>query len=188
MVCELTGMEVANASMYDASTALAESALMACQITGRSKVVVSQAVHPHYRQALRTYLWTNSRQLVEVPAREGITDLDALTAALDDETACAMVQYPNFFGAIESLSPVSAAAHRVGALAIACVDPIALGVLKPPGEYDFDIVVGEGQGWATRWASADRCWGCSRASRRTCDAFQGASSGRRPTPRAGAGS
>jgi glycine dehydrogenase subunit 1 len=146
MVCELTGMDVANASMYDASTALAESALMACQITGRSKVVVSQAVHPHYRQVLRTYLWTNSRQLVEVPARAGLTDLDALTAALDDETACAMVQYPNFFGAIESLQPVSDAAHRVGALAIACVDPIALGVLKPPGEYDFDIVVGEGQG------------------------------------------
>ncbi|MFN3690057.1 MAG: glycine dehydrogenase, partial [Fimbriimonadales bacterium] len=74
MVCELTGMDVANASMYDAATALAESALMACNITGRSKVVVSQGVHPHYRQVVRTYLWTNSRQLVEVPARAGITD------------------------------------------------------------------------------------------------------------------
>ena len=146
MVCELTGMDVANASMYDASTALAESALMACNITGRSKVVVSQGVHPHYRQVMRTYLWTNSRQLVEVPTREGVTDIDALRAALDAETACAVVQYPNFFGLIESLAPVSEAAHQVGALAIACVDPIALGVLKPPGAYDFDIVVGEGQG------------------------------------------
>ncbi|OYT75984.1 MAG: glycine dehydrogenase (aminomethyl-transferring) [Armatimonadetes bacterium JP3_11] len=146
MVCELTGMDVANASMYDASTALAESALMACTITGRSKVLVSQAVHPHYRQVLRTYLWTNSRQLVEIPTRDGITDADALAAAVDDATACAIVQYPNFFGLIEPLAPVSESAHRVGALAIACVDPIALGVLKPPGDYDLDIVVGEGQG------------------------------------------
>jgi glycine dehydrogenase subunit 1 len=146
MVCELTGMDVANASMYDASTALAESALMACNITGRSKVLVSQGVHPHYRQVLRTYLWTNSRQLVEVPMRDGITDTDALAAALDNETACAIVQYPNFFGLIEPLAPVAESAHQVGALAIACVDPIALGVLKPPGEYGYDIVVGEGQG------------------------------------------
>ncbi|MFN4032186.1 MAG: aminomethyl-transferring glycine dehydrogenase subunit GcvPA [Fimbriimonadales bacterium] len=146
MVCELTGMDVANASMYDASTALAESALMACNITGRSKVVVSQGVHPHYRQVVRTYLWTNSRRLVEVPTSAGITDIDALRAALDAETACVIVQYPNFFGLIEPLAPVSEAAHQVGALAIACADPIALGVLKPPGAYDFDIVVGEGQG------------------------------------------
>jgi len=146
MVCELTGMDVANASMYDASTALAESALMACNITGRSKVLASQGVHPHYRQVLRTYLWTNSRQLVEIPTRDGITDIDALAAALDDETACAIVQYPNFFGLIEPLAPVAESVHRVGALAIACVDPIALGVLKPPGDYGYDIVVGEGQG------------------------------------------
>lgn len=146
MVCELTGMDVANASMYDASTALAESALMACQITGRSKVLVSQGVHPHYRQVLRTYLWTNSRELVEVSTRDGITHADALDAATDNATACAIVQYPNFFGLIEPLAPVAESAHRVGALAIACVDPIALGVLKPPSDYDFDIVVGEGQG------------------------------------------
>lgn len=146
MVCELTGMDVANASMYDASTALAESALMACNITGRSKVVVSQGVHPHYRQVLRTYLWTNSRTLVEIPTREGVTDTDALAAAVDNETACVIVQYPNFFGLIEPLAPIAETAHPVGALAIACVDPIALGVLKPPGEYGYDIVVGEGQG------------------------------------------
>jgi glycine dehydrogenase subunit 1 len=146
MVCELTGMDVANASMYDASTALAESALMACNITGRSKVLVSQSVHLHYRQVMRTYLWTNSRQLVEIPTRDGVTDAEALAAALDNEAACAIVQYPNFFGLIEPLAPVAESAHRVGALAVACVDPIALGVLKPPGEYGYDIVVGEGQG------------------------------------------
>ncbi len=146
MVCELTGMEVANASMYDASTALAESALMACGITGRSKVVVSQAIHPHYRQVLRTYLWTNSRELVEIPLQEGLTDLEALRAQVDEQTACVLVQYPNFFGLIEPLAPIAERAHAVGALAIACVDPIALGVLKPPGAFGYDIVVGEGQG------------------------------------------
>lgn len=145
MVCELTGMEVANASMYDASTALAESALMACHLTGRSKVLVSQAVHPHYRQVIRTYLWTNERELVELPFAEGLTDRDALQAAVDEQTACVIVQYPNFFGLIEPIAPVVEAAHRVGALAIVCVDPIALGVLKPPGDYGVDIVVGEGQ-------------------------------------------
>ncbi len=145
MVCELTGMEVANASMYDAATALAESALMACHLTGRSRVAVSQAVHPHYRQVLRTYLWTNSRELIELPLADGITSAAALQAAVDESTACVIVQYPNFFGLIEPLAPVAAQAHQMGALAIACVDPIALGVLKPPGDYDMDIVVGEGQ-------------------------------------------
>ncbi len=146
MVCELTGMEVANASMYDVSTALAESALMACNLTGRSKVVVSQSIHPHYRQVLRTYLWTNSRQMVEVPHSEGLTDLSALETAVDEQTACVMVQTPNFFGLIESLEPLVERAHRHKALMITAVDPIALGVLKPPGEYGVDIVVGEGQG------------------------------------------
>jgi glycine cleavage system pyridoxal-binding protein P len=133
MVCELTGMDVANASMYDASTALAESALMACNITGRSKVLVSQSVHPHYRQVMRTYLWTNSRQLVEIPTRDGVTDAEALAAALDNETACAIVQYPNFFGLIEPLAPVAESAHRVGALAIACVAPDCAGRAETAG-------------------------------------------------------
>ncbi|MCS7064991.1 MAG: aminomethyl-transferring glycine dehydrogenase subunit GcvPA [Fimbriimonadales bacterium] len=145
MVCELTGMEVANASMYDAATALAESALMACHITERSKVLVSAAMHPHYRQVLRTYLWANGRELIELPLTNGLTDPTALSALVDERTACVMAQYPNFFGLIEPLAPLVEQAHRAGALAVACVDPIALGVLKPPGEYDVDIVVGEGQ-------------------------------------------
>ncbi len=145
MVCELTGMEVANASMYDVSTALAESALMACNLTGRSKVVVSQSIHPHYRQVLRTYLWTNSREMMEVPYANGLTDLNALEQAVDDQTACVMVQTPNFFGLIEPMAGFVECAHRHKALAITAVDPIALGVLKPPGVYGVDIVVGEGQ-------------------------------------------
>lgn len=145
MICELTGMEVANASMYDAATAIAESALMACQITGRSKVVVSQAVHPHYRQVLRAYLWTNSRELVELPLVNGVTDREQIRTALDGQTACVIAQYPNFFGLIEPLSPLVSAAKDSGALSIICADPMSLGVLKAPGEYDVDIVVGEGQ-------------------------------------------
>lgn len=145
MVSELTGMEVANASMYDASTALAESALMACQITGRSKVMVSQAVHPHYRQVLETYLWTNARELVELPLVNGVTDREQIRTALDDQTACVILQYPNFFGLIEPIAPAATAAKEKGALSIVCADPVSLGVLKPPGEYEVDIVVGEGQ-------------------------------------------
>lgn len=145
MISELTGMEVANASMYDASTALAESALMACQLTGRSKVMVSQAVHPHYRQVLQTYLWTNARDLVELPLVNGITDREQLRSALDDRTACVILQYPNFFGLIEPIAPAASAAKDMGALSIVCADPVGLGVLKAPGEYGVDLVVGEGQ-------------------------------------------
>lgn len=145
MISELTGMEVANASMYDASTALAESALMACQITGRSKVMVSQAVHPHYRQVLQTYLWTNARELVELPLVNGITDREQIRTAMDEQTACIILQYPNFFGLIEPVAPAVRAAKDSGALSIVCADPVSLGVLKAPGEYGVDIVVGEGQ-------------------------------------------
>jgi glycine dehydrogenase subunit 1 len=145
MICELTGMEVCNASMYDAATALAEAALMACQTTGRSKVVVSHAVHPHYRQVLRTYLWANSRDLVEVPSLAGLTGMTQLHEALDEQTACVIVQYPNFFGLIEPLEAIVEAAKGTGVMSVVCADPISLGVLKPPGGYHVDIVVGEGQ-------------------------------------------
>lgn len=145
MICELTGMEVSNASMYDAATALAEAALMACQITGRSQVVVSQGMHPHYRQVLRTYLWASAHEWVEVPLQEGLTDLEGLQRVLSDRTACVAVQYPNFLGLIELLAPLVEATQRVGALSVVCADPISLGVLKPPGAYGADIVIGEGQ-------------------------------------------
>ncbi|HZO89689.1 MAG TPA: aminomethyl-transferring glycine dehydrogenase subunit GcvPA [Chthonomonadaceae bacterium] len=145
LICALTGMEISNASMYDGASGLAEAALMAASITERGQVVVSQAVHPHYRQVIATYLNSTGYQMVEAPAGGGVSSLEALRAAVGDQTACVIVQHPNFFGCLEDVAACVEIAHRAGALAVACVDPIALGLLKPPGEYDVDIVVGEGQ-------------------------------------------
>lgn len=142
MVADLYGMDVANASMYDGSTATAEAALLACGSTGRSKVAVSKAVHPHYRQVLHTYCWSMAMEIVELPTPAGVTEE---YRALDEETACVVVQYPNFFGCVEDLEAARAAADRVGALLIVVADPTACALLKPPGEYGADIVVGEGQ-------------------------------------------
>lgn len=142
MVAELYGMDVANASMYDGSTSMAEAALLACAQTGRSKIVVSQAVHPAYRQVLGTYAWASSHRVEEIAVPEGDTpDF----AAVDGEAACLIVQYPNFFGIIEDLAAAREAATAAGALLIVVADPIAMGLLPPPGRYGADIVVGEGQ-------------------------------------------
>ena len=141
MICALTGMDLSNASMYDGATGLAEAALMAIQIRERPEVVVSGAVHPHYRQVLATYLASTGHKLVETP----YGDREALRRAASAQTACVIVQQPDFFGCLEDVGGMVEAAHRAGALAIIAVDPIALGLLKPPGELDVDIVVGEGQ-------------------------------------------
>lgn len=145
LICELTGMEVANASMYDAATALAEAAMMASNITGRSKWVVSSCVHPAYRETMRTYAWASDFEFVQDGRSGIITDFDDLAGHVDEGTACVVVQSPNFFGAIESLAEAASIAHKAGALFIVCFDPISLGALKPPGDYDADICVGEGQ-------------------------------------------
>ncbi len=150
LVCQLTGMDVANASMYDGSTATAEAALMAARLTHRDKIVVSSLVHPEYREVLQTFTQGLDLPIVSTQVtRDGTTDLDALRNEVDDQTACVIVQYPNFFGAIEDLSAVGEIAHAKGALLIVNVDPIALGLLKSPGDFGADIVVGEGQamGW-----------------------------------------
>ena len=141
MVAELYGMDLANASMYDGSTSMAEAALLACGQTGRSKIVVSQAVHPSYRQVLETYAWASEHHVVELPTPNGRTDQ---WGDLQD-AACLIVQYPNFFGVIEDLAAARAAATEAGAMLIVACDPIAMGLLKPPGEFGADIVVGEGQ-------------------------------------------
>jgi len=147
MVCGLTGMGAANASMYDGASATAEAALMAQRITGRMETAVSAAVHPNYRKVLRTYRRGIKSPVTEIPysREEGITDLDALSQDIDDTTASVIVQYPNFFGCVEDLSRAAGIAHSKGALLIAVADPIALGILKSPGELGADIVVGEGQ-------------------------------------------
>ncbi len=146
LICQLTGMDVGNASMYDGATGVAEAALMAVSTTRRRKVVVSRSVNPEYREVLTTYA-----NAVEIPVKvvtlaSGLTDLQALAEAVDDETACVIIQHPNFFGALEDVEEASRLAHEAGALFAVAVDPISLGLLKPPGDYGADIVVGEGQG------------------------------------------
>jgi glycine dehydrogenase subunit 1 len=142
MVAELYGCDLANASMYDGSTSLAEAAIMAVGATGRKKVAVSEGVHPRYRDVLNTYCWSLGVDVVELPLSRGKTvDLDPV----DTSIACLLVQSPNFFGAVENLAAVRTATKDHGALMIVSADPVACALLKPPGAFDADVVVGEGQ-------------------------------------------
>ena len=146
MLCELTAMDVANASMYDGASATAEAAVMAKDVTKRSEVVVSAAVHPEYREVLRTYTRPLGVTVVEVPHRSGRTDLTAARAALSERTAALIIQHPNFFGSLEDGAGLAGLAHQAGALLICAIaDPLSLGLLKPPGQWGADIVAGEGQ-------------------------------------------
>ena len=147
LVCQLTGMEVANASMYDGSTALAEAVLMAERVTKRSKVVASTATHPQYLEVVRTYVQHAGIHLELVPFDERTgQSWQALAAAIDNETAALVVQSPNFFGCIEDLSALADAAHAKGALLIVAVtEAMSFGLLKSPGACGADIVVAEGQ-------------------------------------------
>jgi glycine dehydrogenase subunit 1 len=142
MVAEIYAMDLANASMYDGATAMAEAALLAHAMNGRPKAVVSEAVHPHWRQVLKTYCWAQSVEYAEIPAPEGVT---TAFAQVDERASCLIVQYPNFFGAIEDLEAAGAAARAAGAAFVVAADPVAMGLLRPPGEFDADIVIGEGQ-------------------------------------------
>ena len=145
LICQLMQMEVANASLYDGASALSEAALLALRATGRTRLLVSEAVHPHYRQVLATYLQGASCVLQTIPHTNGVTDVEALAAALKDDVAAVLMQQPNVFGCLEPMEQGSALAHRVGALFVATVYPISLGMLKPPGAYGTDIAVGEGR-------------------------------------------
>ena len=144
LICELTGMDAANASLYDGATALAEAAFMACRITGRRVVVVPTNVHPHYREVLRTYCRAADLVLTEVPF-DPKSGLLPTAYSLPPTTACLILQQPNFFGQIEPVAGLADKVHAAGALLIACVNPVSLGLLKPPGQYGADLVCGEGQ-------------------------------------------
>jgi len=146
MICEITGMEVANASMYDGGTAIAEAAMMAVAASAkRTKVIVAKAVHPHYRAILATYVQDQSITITVAPQAYGVTDFNSIETLADDTTAAVIVQCPNFFGNVEDLRSLGRLAHAKGAYLIAIVDPISLGVLEAPGKLGADIVVGEGQ-------------------------------------------
>jgi glycine dehydrogenase subunit 1 len=146
MIAALTGMQVSNASLYDGASGLAEAVMMAVSLQRRrKKVVVSGAVHPEYLETVRTYVENLDAELAVVEPQGGLTDPAALAGAVDEDTVCVAFQTPNFFGNIEDAVALAAAARDQGALVISSVDPISLGVLAPPGEYDADICVGEGQ-------------------------------------------
>src|SRR5438105_7944548 len=146
-VARLFGCEVANASMYDGSTAMWEAISMAHRITRRDKTLISSGVHPHYVSVARTMAkFTEDKLETALPKLIAETDAKRLIAGIDAETSAVVVQYPDILGRITDLTPIAEAAHAVGALLIAVVtEPVALGLVKSPGEMDADIVVGEGQ-------------------------------------------
>jgi len=146
VICSLTGMEVANASLYDGGTALYEAAMMACRITKRKKLIVDRGVNPIYRKMLSSYTRNLNLEFVELStSEEGLVDRERIKTKLDEDTACLILQNPNFFGALDNFSNLAEFAHNRGALIIISVYPISLGMAKSPGEMGADIAVGEGQ-------------------------------------------
>ena len=144
-ICRLTGMEIANASLYDGGTALYEAIMMARRTTARNRVLVDDAVSPIYRTIIYSYTKNLDIEFVEIPVQHGQSNRARIKKLLDDKVACIILQNPNFFGAIDDHSDIVDDAHRVGAMAVESVYPISLGLLKTPGEMGIDIVTGEGQ-------------------------------------------
>ncbi len=146
LLCALTGMDVANASMYDGASATAEAAVMARDLTRRDEVVVSSAVHPEYRQVIRTYTRHLGMVVRDLPHQGGVTPAALARDLLSERTAALIIQQPNFLGGLEEMGALAEVAHAVGALlVVAAADPVAYALLKPPGEWGADIVAGEGQ-------------------------------------------
>ena len=143
MMCELLAMDVANASMYDGASALAEAAVLAIRYKQKKNVLVSKTVHPEYREVISTYLQELDVKLIEVEMEDGITSISNLDAMIDNNTACVLIQTPNFFGCLEETEELAGLTHKNEALFVACVNPMSLGIIKPPGEYGADIAVGD---------------------------------------------
>jgi glycine dehydrogenase subunit 1 len=142
---ELTGLPVSNAALYEGPSSVASAGYLALGATGRQRFVVSRGVHPHSRETLATYSEGYRAEIAEVDLRAGVTDADALADAVDEDVAAVFLQTPNFLGAIEDVAALAERAREVGALVIVAVDPVTLGVLRPPGECGADIALGEGQ-------------------------------------------
>jgi len=145
MISELTSLDVANASLYDGSTAVSEAALLALDVTGRNRIVISEAVHPEYRDVLINYTRGLGVEIVTIPIKDGLTDISGLKSAINTDTACVIVQQPNFLGYIEDVHRIAGIVSNYPAIYIASVDPISLGILKAPGDYGVAVAVGEGQ-------------------------------------------
>jgi glycine dehydrogenase subunit 1 len=144
-MCELTGLDVSNAALYEGPSAVASAGYLAIGATGRKKLVASRGLHPHSREAMVTYSAGFGSEVVEVGLEAGLTDAGALAEAVDEETAAIFLQQPNFLGSVEDIEALATTAKEKGALVVVACDPIALSVLKPPGECGADIAVGEGQ-------------------------------------------
>ncbi len=146
MICNLTGMDVANASMYDGGSALAEACLLAVRHTDRKELVFAGKVHPQYLEIVRTYMQGWDVSIRYASRKDGVADARELQNLVTKQTAAVIVQQPNFYGCLEDVVEIGRIAHETGALFVVSVDPISLGVLASPGEYGADVVVGEGQG------------------------------------------
>jgi glycine dehydrogenase subunit 1 len=146
MICRLTGMDVANASMYDGGSALAEAVLLSLGHTGRHEVVIAGKIHPHYLKVVRTYIAARDAAIIQPNSIDGGAALESLAGCISEKTACVIVQQPNFYGILEDVHEIGRLAHAAGALLIVVTDAISLGVLEAPGVYGADVVVGEGQG------------------------------------------
>lgn len=144
MICELTGMDAANASVYDGGAAAAEAVAM-CRDRKKNKAFVSAAVHPQVMETIKTYCFGNGMELTVIPEKDGITDLDFLKEHIDSQAACVYIQNPNYYGSLEPAAEIGSTAKEAGARYIMGVNPISLGVIKTPSEYGADIAVGEGQ-------------------------------------------
>lgn len=146
MICELTNMEVANASMYDGASALAEAVLMAVRMNNHTRVLLPRSLHPFYRQVVATYVRGIDLELVDIPwSDSGALDIPALKRELTDNTAAVVVQNPNFLGVLEHLDEIGDLVNNTRTAFIACVNPISLSAIRPPGDFGADIVVGDGQ-------------------------------------------
>lgn len=146
LICQLFQMEIANASLYEGATALAEAVILAHNFNHRQKVLLSKTIHPEYRDTLKTYIEkTLGLSIEEINYENGITNLNKLEERISEDVSCVVIQNPNFFGYLENVREMEKIVHKFGSLYIICVDPISLGLLIPPGEYNADIATAEGQ-------------------------------------------
>ncbi|MEA1980644.1 MAG: aminomethyl-transferring glycine dehydrogenase subunit GcvPA [candidate division Zixibacteria bacterium] len=144
-ICRLTGMDIANASMYDGASATAEAIILSSRVTRRNKAILSETVNPLYREVIQTYLSGHDIELITVPLKDGLTDFNRMTDLIDESTACVLLGQPNFFGYIEDVQIAAELIHKVGGKMIMSINPISQAILTTPAESGADIVVGEGQ-------------------------------------------
>lgn len=144
MICDLTGMDVSNASVYDGASAAAEGVAM-CRERKRSKAFVSASVLPYARETVQTYCYGNGMEVETIPEKDGVTDVQWLKEHLDGGTACVLIQHPNYYGNLEPVEEICQAVHDAGAKLVMSVNPVSLGIMKTPGEYGADVAVGDGQ-------------------------------------------